>query len=438
MRNSRPWAMAPSLAAVVLLALTGVGQGQLGIGGPGEGTKLALLRLPAVRKELELTPKQDAEIARLGEATKTAKKGIDAASKALDKAREEAIPKGNPDTAKEAKDAALADLESSADASLRKILDAGQRARLAELALQAEGPQAFLKPYLIQALDLSEDQVEQIQGILGAVRERQDQAKAIQKRSAELGTLALEKVTKDRQKAQLRGFALKVGRRAMAEIGKVLSKKQKDKYSKLLGEPIDLGGLTDAEGRKLFGDSADLGPPLLEMPAIREELKLTAEQVARLDRGEPAARILEPAQRARLAQVALQGEGPSAFTRPEVIRSLKLDEEQVDRIAAILDGLGDDRRQLREARKQADEARKAAGEADPAPDVEKARKEAEKAEHQAEGDRMGVGVMARIAASLTKGQRDAFRKQLGEPFDFAKLQGAGGRPAPGVSRPPGG
>jgi hypothetical protein len=62
MKDMRPWAMTPGLAGVLLFALAGIGQGQLGIGGPGEGIKLALLRLPAVQKELGLTAKQKAVI----------------------------------------------------------------------------------------------------------------------------------------------------------------------------------------------------------------------------------------------------------------------------------------------------------------------------------------------------------------------------------------
>ncbi len=414
MKTTRPWAMVPGLLAVLLVALAGVGQGQLGIGGPGEGVKLALLRLPAVQKELKLTDKQKTAIDGLADRTKAARKEVDAASKGQEKAKGEAIPKDMPDPARDAREAALAELEASAEGSLRKLLDADQRSRLAEIALQAEGPRAFLRPEVIRALDIDDAQLDQIREILGAVREQQDQAKAIQKRSAELGTAGLEKVAKEQQKAQLRGAAYRVGRRAMAEIGKILSKKQKDKYTRMLGEQFDLAGLTDPEGRKLFNESADLASALLRMPPVREELKLTDDQKAALDRDEPASRVLKPAQRSRLSQIALQSEGPAAFLRPEVVRSLKLDDEQVARIEEILTGLGDARRQLRDARKQADEARK-----------EQAKEEMESA-----SDRLGKGVMSRIAAVLTRAQRESFRKQLGEPFDLTRLRGAAGQPAP--------
>jgi hypothetical protein len=427
MKKMRPWAMAPGLVGVLLLAVAGIGQGQLGIGGPGEGIKLALLRLPAVQKELALTAKQKAEIARLGEEAKAAKKEVDSASKGQEKSKAEEIPKGLPDPAKEARDSALADLESRTDTSLRKLLDSKQRTRLSEIALQAEGPQAFLKPELIEALGIDDLQLEQIQGILNSVREQQEQTKAIQKRSAELGTIALEKVSKEQQKVQSRGIALKIGKKAMSEIGRVLTKSQRAKYTKLLGEPFDLAGVTDAEGRKLVDDTADMASMLLKMPAVREELKLAVEQVAALDREEPAAKVLKPVQRSRLAQIALQSEGASAFTRPEVIRSLKLNDEQIDQIGNILDGLGEARRQLRDARKQADEARKAAGEPEPDPDVEKTRKDQEKEKMATVADNLGKGVMSRIAGVLTKAQREAFRKQLGEPFDFSKLRGLGGQ-----------
>ena len=431
----RPWAIAPGLIGVLLVAFAGIGEGQLGIGGPGEGAKLALLRLPSVQKELKLTDKQKAEIARLGDETKAAKKTIDAESKAQPKSKDEAIPKGMPDPAAQAREASFAELEAGAEASLKKLLDSPQRVRLSEIALQVEGPQAFLKPELIQSLNLDEYQVQQIQGILGVVREQQDQAKAAQKRSAELGSMDLEKVSKEQQKTQFRTQALKVSKRAMAEIGKVLSKKQRDKYTKLLGEPFNLAGVTDEKGRKLFDASADLASALLKMPSVREELKLTAEQKAALDRDEPAAKVLKPSQRARLNQIELQGEGPSVFLRTDVVRSLRLDEEQVGNIEAILDGLSEARRTLKDARKQADEARKAAGEADPDPVVEKTRKEQEKEKLRSEADQLGKGVMGRISAVLTRAQRAAFRKLLGEPFDLSKVQVQPDQPG-GVVPPP--
>ena len=207
----------------------------------------------------------------------------------------------------------------------------------------------------------------------------------------------------------------------MAEIGKVLSKKQKDQYTRLLGEPFHLAGPTDEKGRKLFDESADLASALLKMPAIREELKLTAEQTAALDRDEPASKVLKPAQRARLDQIELQAEGPSAFARPDVIRSLKLDDQssrsRASSTASATPGASSARP---EGGRRGPQGR---GRPDPDPAVEKTRKDQEKARMRTVADQMGQGVMARIAAVLTRAQRDAFRKLLGEPFDFGKLRG---------------
>ncbi len=422
-RLTRFWVITSSSLAVLLVAVVGSGRGQLGLGGPGEGIKLGLLRSPAVQKELDLTEKQKQQVAKLGDDAKAAKKQFDQVSKGQEKAGGEAILKGTPNPAREA---ALAELESGAEASLRKVLEPKQRTRLAEIALQAEGAQAFVKPEIIQALGLSDDQVDEIRGVLGTVRERQDQAKAIQKRTTELGNFALEKVAKEQQKVQSRAVALKVSRRAMAEVGKIISKAQKEKYRRMCGEPFDFNEMTDAEGRKLFDDSTGMASALLKMAAIRAELKLTPEQGAALDREEPAAKVLKPDQKTRLTQIGLQSEGASAFTRPEVIRSLKLDDEQVAQIGEILDGLGDDRRNLREARKRADEARKAEGAPALDPVADKVRKDQEKEQIQVEADRLGGGVMPKIAAVMTKAQRDAFRKQLGAPFDFGNLRGPGG------------
>jgi hypothetical protein len=429
MTKSRPWAFIPGLIGVLFLALAGVGEGQPGFGEAGEGIKLALIRLPAVQAELKLTEKQKAEAARIGTDAREAKKAIDAESKAKPKAKAqgEDNPQGGPDPAPDARDAALADLEGRTEELLKKFLDSKQRKRLSEIALQVEGPEAFTKPELIQKLEILDDQLDQIREILGGVRQQQDQAKVAQKRSAEIGNPELEKTTKEQQKVQLRVLALKAGKRGMAEIGKVLSKRQRDRYRNLLGEPFNLAGLADEKGRKLFDPAADLASSLLKMPAVREELKLTEKQVTALDREEPASKVLEPDQRSRLHQLELQGEGPAAFTRPDVARSLNLGEDQVEAIQAVLDGLGDARRQLKDASKEADEARKASGETDTNPEVEKARKDQAKQQLRGAANQLGKGVMARIASILTRGQREIFRKMIGEPFDFSRAEA---RPAP--------
>ena len=436
MARLHPWAIMPGLIGILIAALAGIGEGQLGIGGPGEGTKLGLLRLPAVRKELKLTPKQAADLTNVASATKEARKAIDAESKAQPKAKPEDNPQGFPDPAREAREAALANLEGKTESDLAKLLDARQRKRLGEIALQVEGARAFAEPELIEKIGLDEFQVEQIREILGVVRQREDQAKATQKRAADLGHFDLEKTTKEQQKVQLRTAALRVGKRAMAEIGQVLTKSQRDRYKKLLGEPFNLAGVVDEKGRKLFDPSADLASSLLDMPAVRKELALTADQAAALDQGEPASKVLKPEQRSRLRQLEIQGEGPAAFIRPDVIRSLNLDEEQVAGIQGILDGLGDARRQLKDARKAADEARKAAGDPEPEPDAEKTRKDSEKRELRQSVGRLNQGVMSRISALLTRRQREAFRKLSGEPFDFAKIGAkSGGGPVKEASVP---
>ncbi len=378
MANRRPWAIIPGLIGVMVAALAGIGQGQSGLGEPGEGLKLALLKLPAVQKELKLSAKQKAEITRIGTEAKTAKKAIDAESKGKPKAKREDNPEGMPDHTFESREVALADLEGRTEAELKKTLDAKQRKRLVEIALQVEGPEAFLKPELIEKLVLEEIQVEQIQDILGGIRRQQEQAKAIQKRATDLGNIDLEKTTKEQQKIQLRTAAFKASKSAMSEIARVLSKQQRDKYKKLLGEPFNLAGVTDEKGQKLFDASADLASSLLKMPAIREEPELTPDQSAALDRDERASKVLKPDQSTRLRQLEIQAEGPAAFTRPDVIRSLNLDGDQIEGIQDILEGLGDARRQLKDARKAADEARKGAGESEPDPDAEKTRKDSEK------------------------------------------------------------
>jgi serine/threonine protein kinase len=105
---------------------------------------------------------------------------------------------------------------------------------------------------------------------------------------------------------------------------------------------------------------------LLQEPAVQKELRLSdaqREAVARIDRrwrkalvesgrrgpGEAerrrlalareqeqdVAQLLQPAQRQRFRQIALQALGPGAFREPDVVAALKLRAEQRDRIRAI-------------------------------------------------------------------------------------------------------
>jgi hypothetical protein len=110
----------------------------------------------------------------------------------------------------------------------------------------------------------------------------------------------------------------------------------------LLAQPPALDDLRlDEEQRRRVADlSARAGRRWVEafgdpsrLPTPAERVRIALEQ-ARANEAEIEA-ILTPAQRARLRQIALQSEGPTAFREPEVVEALGLTLAQRERIRAI-------------------------------------------------------------------------------------------------------
>jgi hypothetical protein len=100
------------------------------------------------------------------------------------------------------------------EAEVDAILAPQQRVRLRQIALQAEGPAAFREPEVVEALDLTPAQREQIRTIEG-------EARFGQFREMQLG-----KTLED------------ASRPAMRRILTVLSKEQARRWNELAGEPI--------------------------------------------------------------------------------------------------------------------------------------------------------------------------------------------------------
>jgi hypothetical protein len=425
MQKARPFAVTLGVAGVFLATLAGSGQESLGLARPGESLRLTLLRTPEVRKELKLTGEQLGKIARIDEQVKEARRQVESAhGKDQGKGKPKAVDPAEKEqerVARDAMDADLGGLDRQTDRQLSAVLDKEQRARLTQIVLRVEGPSAFLTPELIDALNLGPDQVEAVRDLLDGMKATQDQYKESQKRAFELakgsGDLDLEKIRKDQQKGQTRAYAYKLSHQVMPRIGRLLTRRQREKYNRMLGESFDLAKLTGPEGGPLIDGSADLGTSLLRQPAVQEELKLTDLQKEKLAKAEPASRVLEPRQRARLDQIALQGEGPAALTRPEVARVLRLDDEQVGQIQAILDDLSGAHQKFSESLKGA-----AAGFGGGDPGREAARKDQEKAQLRVGSADLRGRAMQQINATLTRGQKATFTRLLGEPFDFAKVR----------------
>jgi hypothetical protein len=266
----------------------------------------------------------------------------------------------------------------------------------------------------------------------------------------------------------------------------------------LAQSPADVRGGADRPSVRKGDDRPRPAPPrvdrrprgavtpvlLIGLPAIQEELKLSdaqkesirdlnagfdqqrrgsADRLMKaqggLDRGalmamiadlrreneEALAGVLDKSQRGRLAQVALQLEGPSAITRPEVAARLNLadtQELQIQALKAEYEALRDQLFATHDARlnRGADALRPVSG---ARPDSARPRPEGESAasgpvpgsggpgprQEESEGDRFNRAsdeLRARFVRELIKvlsrRQRTAFNKMLGEPFDPAKVQ----------------
>ena len=414
-------------AGVLLLAFTGSGQEKLGLAGAGDSLRAALLRTPEIQKELKLTKEQLAKITRVAEEAKVSKKKVEEVhgkGKGRDKAKakiDDPVAKEQERLARDAMGGDFAAFEHETDDQLNTILDSHQKTRLTQIVLRVQGPSAFLTSELIDALALGPEQLELIGEILAGVKSEQDQYKESQKQAGELvkasGDFDLEKMRKNQQKTHARSFAYKLNKTVMPRIGQVLTRRQREIYNRMLGDSFDLAKLTGPEGQPLIDDSAGLAGLLSREPSVQIELKLTEAAKEQLLRGSRPDKVLDARQRSRLQQLVFQAEGLSAIYRPEIVRALQLDDEQIEQIQQALTNLVGESRELRDALKAS------APDLEPEnPEQEAQRKEQEKARLRAGSNELNARVLSQVRSILSRRQRDVFARMQGEPFDFSKLR----------------
>ena len=181
-------------------------------------------------------------------------------------------------------------------------------------------------------------------------------------------------------------------------------------------------------GQNGQGGGGGQGGPPPDFAAMRERM-----QQAMQDAETKLAKILKPAQRTRLQQIALQMEGPFAIAnKPEIANRLKVSEEQQEQIAMVLEEYQTGSRQLGETRRALfTEMRDNGGfqRGTPLPKemqtkMDSMQKETETFKTQAEKE---------IVKVLNKTQRAAWQRGLGAPFDTKSISfgGRGGRGGPG-------
>ena len=207
------------------------GMPALGMGGGQGSNPVSIMLAPSVQKELKLTDEQKTKVYSFALAANQKGRGT--------MGRSMGFGAGNNDMQ------ALMKLRQESDKGLAQILDATQKERLDQIALQAEGPLAVARPEIAAKLNLNNTQNQYVQGIMMQIR--QEMVMAIQQEMANGRQVNPEEV---------RGLATQLRRGAVQEVSKVINSKQKAAFDKLLGPPFDLKTL-ESETANANPEAAD-------------------------------------------------------------------------------------------------------------------------------------------------------------------------------------
>jgi ubiquinone biosynthesis protein UbiJ len=178
----------------------------------------ALVVTPAVQEELELTDDQKARLGRLVQEKMKRSQGD--------------VQVGQ-----------LVALNQEYETAVEGSLTPSQRERLTQIVLQKKGPWAVAEPEVAAKLRLNLRQQVRIQMILSQVQMAQGQAWAAlseRSRARRNGGPPSAEITRAMAEVDtLRRDSDKLRDELSREIGRVLTRQQKDSFNKLLGEPFD-------------------------------------------------------------------------------------------------------------------------------------------------------------------------------------------------------
>lgn len=200
--------------------------GMMGQGGASENPAMLLLA-PSVQNELKLTDEQKTKL--LGVAKGASQKGRELV-------RSMALAGNNANVNPRAMMASGMNLRQETDKAIAKVLDPKQKERLNQIALRAEGPLAIARPEVAAKLRLTNNQGQFVQGIMNQMR---NELFLTMQQAASAGQL---------DPNQFRTVSARLREGAVQEISKVIDRKQKDAFNKMLGEPFDVSKLDDETG----------------------------------------------------------------------------------------------------------------------------------------------------------------------------------------------
>jgi hypothetical protein len=197
---------------------------------------LALVNRPAVQEDLKLTDDQKAKLKDLA-----SKRPAAGASKAGSGSSKSAAPSSRTKTSGgSSAQAALATLQKQLD----DLLDAGQRKRLEQIALQVEGPLAVTRPEVAKKINLTAAQIKQARSIVGEARNQLAQLAPLNPSTTDKPPAGGDPGQSDQppDRAQFEQVRQAAGARMM----EVLKPAQKDAFNQLLGPPFDVARLRAA------------------------------------------------------------------------------------------------------------------------------------------------------------------------------------------------
>lgn len=190
-------------------------------------TPVTVLMSPAVQKELKLTDAQKNKVYQLS--NESGQKQRD-----LGQAAQVKFLSGAPVNPQELM-AARDHLRGEIEQAIAGILDKKQRERMSQIVLQLEGPLAVSRPEIADQLNLNPRQRQAIQGTMLQLQIAQRRLNMEARRQA----VMLAQLDPS-QFGQVREQMAKLREMAVQQISKVVDKKQKANFAKMLGEPFDL------------------------------------------------------------------------------------------------------------------------------------------------------------------------------------------------------
>ena len=201
----------------------------------------------------------------------------------------------------------MGDFDKQIETAMLKVLDAKQRTRVKQIALQTEGPGAFDNPEVIQALAMTEDQVAAIQNIardsrrsqgqlfgqfMNAANNNNNNGGGNNNNGGRGGRGGFDPAVFQTPEGQAKMKEFQASQKSlesetMASVAKALTKAQRAKFQGMVGEKFDVASLRRGFGNRPGGPG---NPPTETASAATPPAATTPPAEAAKEAPKPAAR----------------------------------------------------------------------------------------------------------------------------------------------------